>query len=279
MFPPDTVRTTGVSRTATGQRGALDRVTGPLKRRESRAQRRRCPVCELRRRSPRRGWCSAPARAAALDPPVRPATAAMIAEIASGSSTVAISRRRPSQRGHASTSMSNARRIRSATPSGDRPAPSSAHHSPRRTRSLPFAPRLPPGGLPEVRLPLLTRDPEFGVDTGRRTHVLPAEHNHRVDGLSATTDPRLPVARHRLPYRPINDLEGRVWILRLPHQEILQIFIVSMNARLAAIPVLAPPPPSPLAISRLHDQDYWKNAKVPEVFDLPRPLIGCRDWI
>src|SRR5437773_3307966 len=43
-----------------------------------------------------------------------PATATKIARIASGSSTVAIKRRRPPQRGHASTSTSNARRIRSA---------------------------------------------------------------------------------------------------------------------------------------------------------------------
>jgi hypothetical protein len=43
-----------------------------------------------------------------------PAPATKIARIASGSSTVAIKRRRPPQRGHASTSMSEARRIRSA---------------------------------------------------------------------------------------------------------------------------------------------------------------------
>ena len=42
------------------------------------------------------------------------ATAARIARIASGSSTVPIKRKRPPQREHASTSISNARRIRSA---------------------------------------------------------------------------------------------------------------------------------------------------------------------
>src|SRR5439155_1435708 len=42
------------------------------------------------------------------------ASAARIARIASGSSTVAISRSRPPQRGHASTSTSNARRISAA---------------------------------------------------------------------------------------------------------------------------------------------------------------------
>jgi len=42
------------------------------------------------------------------------ATAARIARIAPGSSTVAIKRRRPPQRGHARTSISNARLIKSA---------------------------------------------------------------------------------------------------------------------------------------------------------------------
>jgi len=39
----------------------------------------------------------------------RPGTATRIARIASASSTVAIKRKRPPQRGHASTSMSNGR--------------------------------------------------------------------------------------------------------------------------------------------------------------------------
>lgn len=52
-----------------------------------------------------------------LGPPTKVtlcATAAKIARIASRSSTVAINRRRPPHRGHASTSISKARRIESA---------------------------------------------------------------------------------------------------------------------------------------------------------------------
>src|SRR5262249_14846681 len=75
-------------------------------------------------------------------------------------------------------------------------------------------------------VPILLRDPELGIDTRRRTHVLTAEHDHHVDGLDATTDLLPPVASHRLPYRPINDLEGRVRLLGLPHQQIPQSFIV-----------------------------------------------------
>jgi multidrug transporter EmrE-like cation transporter len=76
------------------------------------------------RRSPRPGAAQAPSVVAGLGVGAgapggaRPASsrdaAARIAPIASGSSTVAISRSRPPQRGHASTSTSNTRRISAA---------------------------------------------------------------------------------------------------------------------------------------------------------------------
>src|SRR5262249_37262460 len=65
----------------------------------------------LRPRLPR-GRCSAPARTAAPGPPGL--LAARIAPIASGPSTVAISRSRPPPRGQASTSTAIARRISAA---------------------------------------------------------------------------------------------------------------------------------------------------------------------
>src|SRR5712692_8180068 len=94
------------------------------------------------------------------------ARAARIARVASGSSTVAIRRRRPPHCGQASTSISNARLIRLAHASGEASAPAD-RRSRSRTRSRPPVPhpagrRTRPPGLAR-RLPRVNLDYSGGL--------------------------------------------------------------------------------------------------------------------
>src|SRR2546422_964601 len=107
-FHPGTARTTGLSR-------GFDRDAGRLRARANRSRRARRPdgaqaliaaVWLVSSDAAKGGARSARSRNAAR--------AARIARIAAGSSRGAIKRRRPPHRGQASTSISNARLIRSA---------------------------------------------------------------------------------------------------------------------------------------------------------------------
>jgi hypothetical protein len=93
----------------------IDREAGRLQARVNRPRRPRCPDGAQALIVAARLVSSDAAKSGARSARSREiARAARIARIASGSSTVAIKRRRPPHRGHASTLMSNARRIRFA---------------------------------------------------------------------------------------------------------------------------------------------------------------------